>query len=393
MVQPNASKTDAINSGVLPAPIETASRSVVPAMPRDGLTLLDPATFERALKLAELMSEAKGLPGFYNRSPGTCLSAIEDALRLGISPFVVARNSYQVRPDQPLAYYGKFVTAVINGSPEVVGILDFEHVGPWERIDGKFEIRESRSKKDENGEPKKYAKPCWSGEDEKGVGIIVRGTLKETGEVKELKLDLIQCWPRNSTLWGTDPRQQICYVASRRWADRFAPHILMGINLAEEMPEMIDVSPEGPAKPSGNRLQQFVALNGPKDAQTEDRAQGTQEAHQRPTAPEQRSTAPEPQRAPAGAPAPVTGHPEGEPRRPTMVDVFLPGWGARGESLTVSEASALVLREANGKNQDWIAEVREINPWIHRHRVTRETLDDLARAIEEREDENDSGAE
>ena len=208
---------------------------------RGTLSLLDGAAFERALRMAELMSTANGLPGFYGRSPGTCMAAIEEGIRLGISPFVVARMSYQVKSG-PLAYLGKFVVALINTHPAIQGRLSFEHVGAWERVQGKFNMVESQRVKDEHGNPTKYAKGAWKEADEEDLAVLVRGTLADTGEVAELKLTMHQCWPRNSTLWATDPQHQICYVAARRWADRFVPEVLMGMSTDAELGEMIDIT-------------------------------------------------------------------------------------------------------------------------------------------------------
>lgn len=384
----------------LPATLDASARVSVPALPRDGLTLLDAPSFERALKLAELMASAKGLPGFYNSSPGTCLAAIEDGLRLGISPFVVARMSYQAHPSSPLAYFGKFVAAIINAHPSIDGDLDYEHFGPWEKVRGKFAVKESQKKKDEHGNASKYITRNWSDADEEGVGVRVSGTIKATGQVKTLEIYLSQCWPRNSTLWAGQPDQQICYIGARRWADRHAPHILMGINLAEEMPgpDMIEVNPEdrGPGdaaptqRPTGTRLDQFKQLHGPKPDASADKpepaTQPAQDAPGAPTAREQGRLGLASDRAPAGSGAPAAGHSQqpadDQPRSPTMVDVFLPGQSA-GESLPVGSASAFLTREAQGKPAEWLRELLKVNPWVARHKVTREVIEGLIRELED----------
>lgn len=287
----------------LPATLQQQANMTTAAMPEQGLTLLDEASFSRALQLAELMSRAKGLPGFFGNSPGTCLAVIEDGLRLGVSPFVVARNAYQATPAAPLAYYGKFVAAVINRSPLLDGDLEYEHEGDWSKVMGKFSIVESQ-RTDGNGDKKKYAKAYYKETDEEGLSVIVRGTLRRTGQVKELQLSMRQCYPRNSTLWATDPQQQICYVAARRWADRHAPQILMGIGTDAETPDMIDITPteERPPKPGkgrptsngANKLDELVAerTKGAQEA-------GKDERQAAPAADETSGAAPDPGEPPA----------------------------------------------------------------------------------------------
>ena len=48
-----------------------------------------------------------------------------------------------------------------------------------------------------------------------------------------------QCYPRFSTQWATDPKQQICYVAIRKWARRHKPGVILGVHTPEELAETL----------------------------------------------------------------------------------------------------------------------------------------------------------
>lgn len=370
----------------LPATMQAQADHTTVALPEQGLTLLDEASFDRAMKLAQMMSQAKGLPGFFGNSPGTCLAVIEDGLRLGISPFVVARNAYQATPSAPLAYYGKFVAAVINRSPLLSGDLEYEHTGDWSKIDGKFQIAEG-SKTDGNGERKKYARASYSDRDEEGLGVIVRGTLRRTGEVKELELSIRQCYPRNSTLWATDPRQQICYVAARRWADRHAPQILMGIGTDAEADAMIDITPigdQGPkaARPRAKTLDELVdARDKPAKASTEPKDE--RRASRAPDTPAGPTSAPSEPQAQNGDPSTYDGPDGGDllgdaaPEPEAIVALRLPKT-KKAKDLPLSEACDVLLgyaRQCYGQaGADWITEAKDLNPWVKDHTATLETL-------------------
>ncbi|KKK50975.1 hypothetical protein LCGC14_3119640, partial [marine sediment metagenome] len=73
-------------------------------------------------------------------------------------------------------------------------------------------------------------------------------------EEREWSFDLVQAFPRNSTLWATDPKTQICYTAVRRFANVAAPGILMGVpfdreDWAESSPEHAkDITPPRPQR-------------------------------------------------------------------------------------------------------------------------------------------------
>jgi hypothetical protein len=52
-----------------------------------------------------------------------------------------------------------------------------------------------------------------------------------------LELLMTQARTRNSTLWTEDPKQQIAYLAERRWARLYAPDVLLGVYTPDELAE------------------------------------------------------------------------------------------------------------------------------------------------------------
>ncbi|MDP9568759.1 UNVERIFIED_ORG: hypothetical protein J2806_004446 [Kosakonia oryzae] len=66
-------------------------------------------------------------------------------------------------------------------------------------------------------------------------GIIIRARLKGEEQYRELDLLLAQARVRNSTLWADDPRQQLAYLAVKRWARLFCPDVILGVYTPDEL--------------------------------------------------------------------------------------------------------------------------------------------------------------
>jgi len=70
--------------------------------------------------------------------------------------------------------------------------------------------------------------------DEKGCGVRVWATLKSEDESRVLELFLSQAQVRNSTLWGSDPKQQLAYLGVKRWARLYCPDVILGVYTPDE---------------------------------------------------------------------------------------------------------------------------------------------------------------
>lgn len=46
---------------------------------------------------------------------------------------------------------------------------------------------------------------------------------------------LAQARTRNSTLWADDPRQQLAYLAVKRWARLYCPEVILGVYTIDEL--------------------------------------------------------------------------------------------------------------------------------------------------------------
>lgn len=190
--------------------------------------LMDAASMERLERIADLMASGKTtVPQHLRGSKGDCFAIVLQSMQWGMNPFAVAQKTHLV--NGTLGYEAQLVSAVINTSGAVKDRFHFEWYGPWEKVIGKFSI-----KKGEKGE---YRVPGWTMADEEGCGIKVWATLKGEAQPRVLELLLAQARVRNSTLWADDPKQQLAYLAQKRWSRLYAPDVIMGVYSPDEMAE------------------------------------------------------------------------------------------------------------------------------------------------------------
>lgn len=187
--------------------------------------LMDMASMERLERVADIMASGKTtVPAHLRGSKGDCFAVAMQSMQWGMNPFAVAQKTHLV--NGTLGYEGQLVAAVINNSKVVTDRFKFEWFGPWERVIGKFVI-----KKSEKGE---YRVPGWTFADEEGCGIRVSATLKGERAPRVLDLLLAQARVRNSTQWADDPKQQLAYLAQKKWARLYAPDVILGVYSPDE---------------------------------------------------------------------------------------------------------------------------------------------------------------
>lgn len=196
--------------------------------------LMDGALFDRLERMANMMASGKtALPAHFRNSPGDCFAIVLQATQWNMNPLAVAQKTHLI--NGTLGYEAQLVSAVINSSGVVKDRFHFDWFGPWEKIVGKFKEVESRTKMDDNGKPKKFIVPDWDQKDEHGLGVKVWATLKGETEPRVLTLLLTQARTRNSTLWTEDPKQQLAYLAQKRWARLYAPDVILGVYSTDEI--------------------------------------------------------------------------------------------------------------------------------------------------------------
>ncbi|EFE94038.1 RecT family recombinase [Serratia odorifera] len=185
--------------------------------------------FDRLMKISEVMAKSGAMvPQHFRDQPDACMAITMQAARWGMDPFVVAQKTHLV--NGTLGYEAQLVNAIINSMAPTKDRIHFEWFGPWENILGCFVEKTGKS-------GNKYIAPGWSLADEKGVGVRAWATLKGEDEPRELVLYLSQAQVRNSTLWASDPRQQLAYLSVKRWARLYCPDVILGIYSDDELLE------------------------------------------------------------------------------------------------------------------------------------------------------------
>ena len=239
---------------------EAAALAEVPAYnppaPAAGSTssialLMDDRSMDKLMRVADMMATARAtVPAHFRNSPGDCLAVCMQAATWGMNPFAVAQKTHLV--NGTLGYEAQLVAAVINNSGIVKDRFHFHWFGPWEGVIGK--VKEVPSKKN-LGET--YRKPAATVADEQGCGVRVWATIKGETEARELELLLVQAGVRNSTLWADDPKQQLAYLAQKRWARLHAPDVILGVYTPDEFeqPAPRDMGQAQVVQPAGASLE------------------------------------------------------------------------------------------------------------------------------------------
>lgn len=190
--------------------------------------ILSGDAMERIFKFAEVM--ARGIatvPKHLQGNSADCLAVTMQATQWGLNPFAVAQKTHLTQSGA-LGYESQLISAVITSSDAVTGQPEYEYFGDWDKILGKVEERKSEKT---NG---KYYVATYTKADEVGLGVICRLTLRGESAPREMKVLMTQCYPRFSTQWATDPKQQIAYVAIRKWSRLYAPGLILGVKAPDE---------------------------------------------------------------------------------------------------------------------------------------------------------------
>lgn len=183
--------------------------------------LVNGDTMTRIQQFAKIMSQGHvAVPEHLRNKPADCMAIAMQAAQWGMDPFKLAQKTFVI--GGKLGYEAQMVNSLIARSGVLKRRFDYDFFGDWDKIIGKFEIKTSQKGNE-------YAAPGWAIKDEEGIGIKVIGHLKGEAEPRTIEVLLKQCRPRNSTLWATDPQQQIIYAATQKWARRYVPDVVLGI--------------------------------------------------------------------------------------------------------------------------------------------------------------------
>lgn len=185
--------------------------------------MMNPEIMDRFERIASVMASSKfAVPKHLQGNTGDCLAIIMQSAQWQMDPFAVAQKTHQI--NGVLGYEAQLVNAVITNRAPITGRLNFEWYGEWSKINGK--------------EDKSWDK-----------GVKVWATLKGETSPREINISMAQVGSvRNSPLWVNDPRQQLAYLAIKRWSRLYTPDVILGVYTPDEIMEReeVDVTPTQP---------------------------------------------------------------------------------------------------------------------------------------------------
>lgn len=237
-----------------------ASQQWLPVTIEESLRLLDIGS-----KYGAILSNSKLVPNHLQGKPDDCALVAMQALRWGMDPLVVAQKTHVV--SGLIGYEAQLVNSLVNTLKPTKDSIKYEFIGEWSNV-----IGNTTEKTNEKGY--KYRVLNSTPKDEQGCGVKVWATLKGEDKPRVLELLLTQALTRNSTMWASDPKQQLAYLAVKKWVRLHAPQILLGVYTVDEIEDRqpIDggeVIPEPVQKkallPLGEDLPEDGAPETPKD--------------------------------------------------------------------------------------------------------------------------------
>lgn len=173
-------------------------------------------SFASALEVMEfaklLAVSEQAVPKHLRANPGMCLAVTFQAIEWRMSPFQVANKSYVV--NDRIGYESQLLHAVVEARAPLKQRLSCAYDGEG------------------------VERQC-----------IVTGTFRDGSEREYRSPKLKDIKVKNSPLWVFDVDQQLWYFASRSWARKWCPDVLMGIYTKEELESNPEISRDEPSAP------------------------------------------------------------------------------------------------------------------------------------------------
>lgn len=220
------------------APMEMAD----PNATHTANMLMNPVIMQQLSNFAAMMASGKStIPQHLRGSQGDCMAVAMQAAQWGMNPYAVAQKTHIV--NGTLGYEAQLVNAVINAMAPTKDRIHYEWFGEWDQ----------------------YIAGGLQKKDEKGLGVKAWATLKGEEEPRVIEVLLQPITVRNSPNWKQDPRQQIAYLAVKRWARLYCPDVILGVYTADEIatpaqPAEREINPSAAPSSIQNKL-------GPKKQQ------------------------------------------------------------------------------------------------------------------------------
>lgn len=171
--------------------------------------LLVDNTLDKVMRLAEVMASSRiTCPKHLQGNVGDCAAVIGQAMRWRMDHNAVAQKTHLV--NGALGYEAQLIIAVLNSSGLLVSRLDFKWADGWAGLGGK--------------EDKSADHWCE-----------VSATLRGERAPRVLRVSMAQVGNiRNSPNWQSDARQQLAYLAAKRWGRLHAPDVILGVYTPDE---------------------------------------------------------------------------------------------------------------------------------------------------------------
>lgn len=221
-----------------------------------GLGAYNFANLGDLVRFADLMAKADiMLPQHLRNKPGICLAVAMRATHWKMDPFGLALETYQAKPDQPIAYQAKaFVAALKNCAG-----IELQY-----RFEGEYRVENKPAQSSKGNETSKRTaagdRKCIAWAEVNGKRLEY-----ETPTIDNITI-------KNSPLWHNDPDQQLAYYAGRGWTRRHRPGVIMGAYSVDEIEEAQTIRDVTPAEDRSKRVDGFAAIA------TRARAEGAQDA-------------------------------------------------------------------------------------------------------------------
>lgn len=215
------------------------------------------ASFELMQRAAKLLANSTLVPPQYRivnedrrgnitENPAgfsNCVVALNMAQRMGADPLMVAQNLYIVegRP----AWSSQFIIAAINNCGRYSPLrFDMSELEPEREV----EYQEYEWQDQPNGRSKKVAVTRKT--KIRNRTCVAWAVERETGQRLEspaisIEMAVREGWHgKNGSKWQTMPDVMLRYRAASFFGKLYAPELLMGLQTAEEVGDIIDVTPE-----------------------------------------------------------------------------------------------------------------------------------------------------
>ena len=194
--------------------VQKTTDAALPSVSTQAM-IFAPDTLATMERFALMMSKGTvALPKHFQGKPADCLAVCMQAVQWGMNPFAVSQKTHVI--NGALGYEAQLVNAVITTQAPTQDRLHFEWYGPWEAF-----VRDTRKKTNELG-----------------CGVRVWATMKGEDEPRELSVEMNQATVRNSPLWQSDPKQQLAYLATKKWARLYCPDAILGVYTPDELREI-----------------------------------------------------------------------------------------------------------------------------------------------------------